>query len=112
MASMPCNVYRKAKTKASGFEQAGVVRGGDACFPKGMTLAELEPAIFGSEDQRCIFAQARGRLKFWADRPAGHVGSHAVISDWRATEDELRFAEGIRPRADLNCDRWIQSPEC
>jgi hypothetical protein len=22
-----------------------------------MTLAEFEPAIFGSEDQRCIFAQ-------------------------------------------------------
>jgi hypothetical protein len=62
MASWPCNVYRIAKTTAGGFEQAGVVRGGNSCFPKGMTLAELEPAIFGSGDQRFIFAQqATGR---------------------------------------------------
>ncbi len=26
-------------------------------MPKGMTLAELEPALFGSEDPRFIFAQ-------------------------------------------------------
>jgi hypothetical protein len=62
MASTPCNVYRVAKTTASGFEQAGVVRGGNSCFPQGMTLAELEPAIFGSEDQRFILArQAAGQ---------------------------------------------------
>ena len=55
---------------------------------------------------------AGGRPKFWADRPAGHVGSRAVLGDWSATEDWLQFAEGIRPRADLNRDHWIQSPEC
>ena len=55
---------------------------------------------------------AGGRPKCWADRTAGHVGSQAVIGDWSATEDWLRFAEGIRPRADLNRDHWIQSPEC
>ena len=27
---------------------------------------------------------------------------------WERIED----AEGMRSRADLNCDRWIQSPEC
>jgi hypothetical protein len=57
MASRPCNVYRIAKTTAGGFEQAGVVRGGNSYFPNGMTLAELEPTIFGSEDQRFIVAQ-------------------------------------------------------
>jgi hypothetical protein len=62
MASRPCNVYRIAKTTAGGFEQAGVVSGCNACCPKGMTLAELEPAIFGSEEQRFIFEQqAAGR---------------------------------------------------
>ena len=46
--------YRMTKTTASGFEQAGVVSGGNACSPQGMTLAGLEPAIFGLEDQGFI----------------------------------------------------------
>jgi hypothetical protein len=47
------------KTTTSGFEQAGVVRGGNSCFPKSMTLAGLEPAIFGSDDQRFIHEDTR-----------------------------------------------------
>jgi hypothetical protein len=43
-----------AKTMAIGLEQAGVVRGGNSCFPKGMTLPGLEHAIFGFEDKRFI----------------------------------------------------------
>ena len=34
-----------------------IARGGNSCLPKSMTLAELKPAIFGSEDPRFIFAQ-------------------------------------------------------
>jgi hypothetical protein len=64
MASTPCNVYRAAKTTLSGIEQAGVVRGGNSCFPKGMTPAEFEPAIFGSEDQRFILAQQAAGQSF------------------------------------------------
>ena len=78
--------YRMTKTTASGFEQAGVVRGGNACSPQGMTLAGLEPAIFGSDDHRftheatrphVALRLARGRLEDFGE-PSGALGRLAA----------------------------------
>jgi len=55
-------------------KQAGVVGGGNSCFPNSMTLAGLEPAI-------C-----------WANGPAGHVGARAAIGARGPTEDWLRIS--------------------
>ena len=73
------------------------------------------PTLYALGHKASCFLVARnagGRPKFSADKPAGLVGSRAVFGGWRATDDWLRFADGMRPREDLICDRWIQSPAC
>jgi hypothetical protein len=83
-----------------------VVRGGTSCFPTSMTMAGIEPAIFGSTNAISLRLVQQGAGQSFG--PTGQPDMSVLepsVGGWRATEDWLRFAEGIRPRADLSCDR-------